>query len=108
MRRLWCATKMQCMKGTMAHEESNAQGNGKSQKDGRLLQWNVIEGGDCWEGVSNSNLKYIYFFVKRILYKIFSNFICNCYQIPYRIKKVSENISINILDRGEKSYEREM
>ena len=64
-------------------------------------KWQIIErqkivlmefdqGGDYWEDNSNSYSKYI--FVKEILYRIFPNFISICNQIPYKIRKVSENI----------------
>ena len=51
--------------------------------------------------VSNFYLEY-FFFLKIILYKIFLClyiYIYDCNYISYKIRKVSENISINILKK---------
>ena len=69
----------------MVHERNSdtegercTQGNDRSWRDGRLLQWNLIQDGDCWEGASNPYLEYTFFCKKIKLYRTFPNFICDC------------------------------
>ena len=50
--------------------EQHTQGNDRSWRYGRLPQWNLIQDGDCWEGVSNPYLEYTFFCKKNNKYII--------------------------------------